>query len=93
MKYYVIWIEGLNSRTGEKVKALVRDSHTYTHLMTEALRVKEPDVPDALELLREQGCADWALKTAAVRVTYAPKGTIWRVSPNTKADREALISK
>lgn len=79
-KYYIVWIEGLSPRGGEKLKSLDSIDHTYTTNMTEALRVKPEHVGDIKEVLEKQGIADWVLESSNtfVPTSYAPSGTIWK---------------
>ena len=78
---YYIWIEGLEPRTGEKIKSLTDTDHTYTLKITEALRVKQCDVEHVKQLLREQGISNWCIDSpnTFVPTKYAPKGTLFRV--------------
>lgn len=77
--YYIIWIEGFNYKTGDKVKTFDKDGRiVYTHRMTDAMRVTEEDVPRMREKLRGLGIAEWAVDSpnTFVKTYYAPKGTI-----------------
>lgn len=82
-KYYIVWIEGLSPKRGEKIKTLDEDDHTYTLRMDEALRVKRKDLFDVEALLVKQGVSCWCFKNdryldTFVPTTYAPKGTIYK---------------
>jgi hypothetical protein len=76
MKYYLIWIEGLTYRSGEKIKTLTQDGHTYTNLMTEALRFTNDNLKEACDLLMDKGVSEWAI--TPIQTNYAPKGTVWK---------------
>lgn len=75
-EYYVIWIEGLEPKTGEKIKTLLPD-HTYTTSMTQAMRVRPKDRELVKNILRSRGIANWVLENCMIRTNYAPKGTIF----------------
>jgi hypothetical protein len=79
-EFFVIWIEGLSPKGGEKIKTLDSSGHTYTTKMTEALRVKREDIERVKGILRSRGVANWALDGADTfhKVSYAPKGTIYK---------------
>jgi len=79
-EFYVVWIEGLSPERGEKIKTLDSNDHTYTTKMTEALRVKREDIERVKGILRSRGVANWALDGADTfhKVSYAPKGTIYK---------------
>ena len=38
-KYFIVWVEGLSLRSGEKIKYIVDGKIYYTTKMTEALRI------------------------------------------------------
>lgn len=76
-QYYIVWIEGLSYKRGEKIKSIGRYGNIeYTTKMTEAMRVKEKDVAELKHFLKRHGVANWTLENAFVRVGYAPVGTI-----------------
>ena len=77
---YVVWIEGLTLRTGEKIKAIKEGGFEYTTLMTKALRVKESDIPAFKALMEEREIADWAINSdnTFCKTSYTPKGTLWK---------------
>jgi len=77
MEYFILHIEGLSVKGGEKIKTLDSTQHTYTTKMTEALRVKKGDIPRVSKILKSQGLSNWAVATAPVYTSYAPKGSIW----------------
>lgn len=77
MKYFIIWIEGLNYKSGEKVATLNNTGYTITTRMTKALRVREGDLNKVIEILKQQGVSDWTLENCAIETYYAPKGTIF----------------
>ena len=76
-QYYIVWIEGLSYKRGEKIKTIEQYGNIeYTTKMTEAMRVKEKDVTNLKAFLKRHGVSDWTLENAFVRVGYAPAGTI-----------------
>jgi hypothetical protein len=77
-KYFIIWVEGLTAKTGEKVKDFTNTGVSYTTLMTKAVRVKEDDIPTVIGYLKRHGFADWVLNSpnTFVRTSYVPKGTL-----------------
>ena len=75
--YYIVWIEGLSWKRGEKIKSIDQNGVLeYTTKMTEALRVKPENVPTFKTWLKLHGVTDWTLENSFVRTSYAPKGTI-----------------
>ena len=74
---YVVWIEGIEAKNGEKIVSLDRHNHEYTLSMTQAMRVLPEHKEMVKSLLREQGVSKWALENCFARVNYAPKGTIF----------------
>lgn len=79
--YCVIWIEGMEPISGEKIKTLDKYNHTYTTFMTEALRIKTSEIEEVRELLKNQGVADWVTYSDATfhPTSYVPKGTRWKL--------------
>ncbi len=84
-KYFILWIEGIGVKSGEKVKRFYRDANNtlcieYTTKMMEALRVRmdSNDVIHIGKLLKEAGVAQWVLDSpnTFIPTSYAPKGTI-----------------
>lgn len=77
-KYFIIWIEGITAKTGEKVKSFTDTGVDYTTLMTKAVRVKEDDIPTVIAYLKRHGIADWVLNSpnTFIRTSYVPKGTL-----------------
>jgi hypothetical protein len=77
-KYYFIWIEGFSPRNGELVKQLTDYGYDVTNKITEALRVKEQDLPYIKHYLKRHGVADWVLNNSDsfVRTNYIPSGTL-----------------
>lgn len=77
-EFFVVWIEGLSPRDGEKVLSL-NSSIEYTTSMTRALRVKREDIQHVKDILRERGVASWAIEGVGTfhKVNYAPKGTLF----------------
>jgi hypothetical protein len=71
--YYIIWVEGLTFKTGEKVKSITSTGVEYTTKMTSSLRFKPQDTHRVFGLLRNRGITNATM----VSVTYAPKGTVY----------------
>ena len=80
-RYYFIWIEGFSPRNGELVKQLTNTGYDVTNKITEALRVKEQDLPYIKDYLSRHGVADWVLDNSDsfVRTNYIPSGTLLRL--------------
>jgi hypothetical protein len=78
--YYVIWVEGLSAQNGEKVKHITNDGVEYTLKMTNALRVKEKDLPMIKMMLGERHIANWVIDNPSTyfKTHYAPAGTLFR---------------
>ncbi len=76
--YYVVWIEGLDAVSGEKVKSISGGETEYTTRMTKALRVKPEDTGRIIDILRGMGVAGWALENCLYKVNYAPKNTLYK---------------
>lgn len=79
-EFFVVWIEGIEPKRGEKILSLDRNKHEYTTSMTKAMRVKLEDIDTVKRLLKEQGVADWAINGGGTfhKVGYAPKGTLFK---------------
>lgn len=81
-KYFIVWIEGLECRTGEKVKALTDTGVSYTTLMTKAMRIREKDIHRMKDYMKRHGFADWVINETGSRTfiptSYAPKGTLYK---------------
>jgi hypothetical protein len=78
--YYIVWIEGFNYKTGDKIKHFDKDGRiVYTHKMQEAMRVKKEDIETMKVKLRRLQIADWAIDSpnTFVETHYAPKGTLF----------------
>ena len=80
-KYYFIWIEGFSPRNGELVKELTDTGYNITNKITEAMRVKEQDLPHIKHYLKRHGVADWVLNNSDsfVRTNYIPSGTLLKL--------------
>ena len=77
--FFIVWIEGLSPKNGEKIMTLNSKEHTYTTKMTQALRVLPEDVERVRGILRSRGVAEWALgDNSFIKTDYAPMGTIYR---------------
>ena len=77
--YYVIWIEGIEPKSGEKIATLTSEGHSYTTKMGEALRFTEENVGKAIDILRSRGVAEWALNNCLYKVNYANKKNLWKI--------------
>jgi hypothetical protein len=78
--YFVIWVEGLEPRSGEKIRTLNSQTHDYTTDMTKALRVKPGHLKHVKGILKSRGVASWVLDNpkSFVKTHYAPKGTVYK---------------
>lgn len=82
--YYIIWIEGLNYKTGDKIEQIgpkfeelpdgMRPQICYTTYMTKALRVKGSQIPEVESVLKKCGIAEEFI--TFIKVNYVPPGTI-----------------
>lgn len=81
MKYYIVWIEGLGYKDGEKVKSLTDTGFSYTTKMMEALRIRQKDIPFMLDYMKRHGIADWVINSpnTFIRTSYVPKGSLLKV--------------
>jgi hypothetical protein len=81
MKYYIVWIEGFGYKDGEKVKSLTDTGFSYTTKMTEAIRIREKDIPFMLDYMKRHGIADWVINSpnTFIRTSYVPKGSLLKV--------------
>jgi hypothetical protein len=76
-EYYIIWVEGLSCRTGEKVNDLTDTGVDYTTSMTKALRIRKEDYNYMEHYLKRHG-----IRNATYIITsYAPKGTLYKFPP------------
>ena len=77
-RYFIVWIEGLSYKHGEKVSQLTDTGYDITTKMTEALRVKSEDIPEMKQYLKRHGVSDWCINSqnTFIGTSYAPKGTI-----------------
>mgnify|MGYP003642943743 CR=1 FL=1 len=79
-KYYIVWIEGLSARYGEKISKVGQFGDLeYTTKMTDAIRIRPKDVVAFRAFLKRHGITGWTLETAFVPTSYAPAGTIYNV--------------
>lgn len=76
-EYYVVWIEGIEPKNGEKIEKIL-PKHTYTTSMAKAMRVLPEHREIVRDILRSKGIAKWALENCFVRTSYAPKGTLFK---------------
>lgn len=72
--YYIVWIEGLTSKTGEKVKSLTDTGVEYTTRMTSAMRIRKDDKRYMDSYLKRHGISG----ATYVNTNYAPKGTVYK---------------
>lgn len=81
MRYYIVWIEGLGYKNGEKVKSLTDTGLSYTTKMTEAMRIREKDIPFMLDYMKRHGIADWVINspTTFISTSYVPNGSLLKV--------------
>ena len=81
MEYYIVWIEGLGYKDGEKVKSLTDTGFSYTTKMMEALRIRQKDIPFMLDYMKRHGIADWVINSpnTFIRTNYVPKGSLLKV--------------
>lgn len=81
MKHYIIWVEGLFYKTGEKIAWIdAVNGVTYTNQMTKALRIRECDLSAMKKLMISVGIADWVVNSVAttfIQTSYVPQGTLW----------------
>lgn len=93
-KFYVIWIEGLGPRSGEKIKTIKDGKIEYTTLLTQAMRIRTKDKENMRTYLKLLGIADWTLTDSCFYGTdYAPAGTICNLYHNTTKERPVEASK
>lgn len=84
MKKYIIWIEGLEPKTGQKVKRFYYDRYgipriEYTCKMMKALRVSELDLSRVRNILERAGISGWVLGGRVfIKTSYCPKGTLFQ---------------
>lgn len=76
--YYIIWVEGLSAKRGEKVKSFTADGIKYTLKMSDALRIKKEDIHKVKTMLRDRNIAVWVIDSPSTfhKTNYAPKGTL-----------------
>jgi len=75
-KYFIIWVEGLTAKTGEKVRCFTETGVEYTRLMKETARFKYKDIDIVKNELTKRGINN----PTFVSVTYAPKFKIFDIS-------------
>ena len=78
--YFIIWIEGLDVKSGEKVSSLTDFGVSYTNLMTNAMRIRECDIHRMKAYLKRHGFADWVINgsNTFIKTNYIPKGTLYK---------------
>lgn len=75
IQYYIVWIEGLTSKTGGKVKSLTNTGVYCTNHMTKAMRIKQDDIRYMKHYLTRHGISH--NDTTFVKTSYAPKSTVY----------------
>jgi len=75
MRYFIIWVEGLSARSGEKVLSIGENGCEYTAYMTKALRVKSNQRSLVREKLIELGVVESFI--TFVPTSYVPSGTLF----------------
>jgi uncharacterized protein (DUF342 family) len=85
-KYFIVWVEGIEPKGGEKIKHFRKDgSIEYTLDMMEAMRVKKKDIGAVKIAMKNAGVANWVLEgNTFISTSYAPKGTIWGTTNHNK---------
>lgn len=87
-KFYVIWIEGLGPRSGEKIKSIENGVIEYTTLLTQAMRIRPAQKEHIKTYLKRCGIADWTLTDSSFYGTdYAPSGTLCNLFHHTTKER------
>lgn len=76
----IIWIEGLNYRSGEKVESISDDGVEYTTLLTKAMRVKPKDRPEVKQRLIDLGIVESFI--TFIPTSYTPSGTLYKSKTN-----------
>ena len=73
-QYYIIWVEGLSCKKGEKVSELTDTGVDYTTSMTKAMRIRKDDYRYMEYYLNRHGIRG----ATFVTTSYAPKGTLYK---------------
>ncbi|HUU88965.1 MAG TPA: hypothetical protein VMX17_14615 [Candidatus Glassbacteria bacterium] len=79
-KYFFVWVEGFEPKTGEKIKRFREDgSIEYTCEMMDAMRVRSKDIPVIEDKMRRYGIANFVMDSpnTFIGTSYAPKGTVY----------------
>jgi len=74
VEYYVVWVEGLSSKRGEKILRLTNYGVEYTTRMTSAMRIRKDDKRYMEHYLNTHGIRG----ATYVNTTYAPKRTLYK---------------
>ena len=79
-KFFIMWIEGLTVRAGEKIFSLSDSQPRYTFSMVEAMRIREKDIPAMKSWMIEQEFASWVIDSpnTFIETSYVPKGTLYK---------------
>ena len=79
-KYYVVWIEGLDVKTGEKVKRLTDTGFELTTKMGDAMRIRDCDIHYMKDYMKRHGVADFVVNGnyTFIKTSYVPKGTLYK---------------
>lgn len=77
-KFFIVWIEGLTVKAGEKIFSLSDSQPRYTTKMLEAMRIREEDIPVMKDWMIEQEFAQWVIDSpnTFIESNYIPKGTL-----------------
>jgi len=81
-QYYIIWVEGLSWKQGEKIKSVSQSGIEYTCQMTDAMRIKGRDIARFKSIMAGAGVADWVINgsNTFIKTNYVPAGTLWNGS-------------
>ena len=77
-KLFIVWIEGLTVKAGEKICSLSDDQPRYTTSMRKAMRIREQDIPAMKDWMIEKEFASWVIDSpnTFIETSYVPKGTL-----------------
>ncbi len=80
MQYYIIWIEGIDRKSGEKIKSLTDTGVSYTTKMMKAMRIRQCDIHYMKHYMRRHGFAEWCIEGVYtfIKTSYVPKGTLYK---------------
>ncbi len=79
MQHYIVWIEGLEAKTGEKIKALTDTGVSYTCRMMDAMRIRQCDIHRMKDYMKRHGFAEWCINgNTFIKTSYVPAGTLYK---------------